>query len=107
MRLAWAFVAGALGAGVLAWWQAREPQAPASAPASDAMPPTAADRGGLVLYRWRDEHGVVQVTDAPPEGRPYTVVDVAARERRNTIDPNPAREGARRAPRQPRPGAVT
>lgn len=95
MRLAWAFVAGALGAGVLAWWQAREPQAPASAPASDAMPPTAADRDGLVLYRWRDEHGVVQVTDAPPEGRPYTVVDVAALERRNTIDPNPALEAAR------------
>ncbi|MCX7557320.1 DUF4124 domain-containing protein [Xanthomonadaceae bacterium JHOS43] len=36
----------------------------------DYMPP---------LYRWKDDQGRVQLTDAPPEGRPYEVV---------RIDPN-------------------
>jgi hypothetical protein len=93
MRLGWAVVAGALGAGVLAWWLAREPS-PGSAPDRGATTPSDA-RGGQVLYRWRDADGVMQVTDTPPAGREYTVVDVAALERRNTIDPNPALEAER------------
>jgi len=94
MRLAWAIVAGAVGAGVLAWWLARDeapsPQAQAAdtAAAAPGRSGTAAS-AGPALYRWRDADGVVQITDVPPKGRDYTVVDVGALERRNIIDPNP------------------
>ncbi|MDH5834708.1 DUF4124 domain-containing protein [Luteimonas kalidii] len=100
MRLAWAVVAGALGAGALAWWLTRDPAAPA-APALATTTPTSAATGapsaskGPALYRWRDDAGVVQVTDIPPPGRDYTLVDVAALERRNTIQANPAIEASR------------
>jgi len=96
MRLAWAVVAGALLAAALAWWLGRDgpPDAPPGDAAAVAAAPTAAV-AGPVLYRWRDESGIVQITDAPPAGREYTVIDVAALERRNTIDPNPALEAAR------------
>ena len=30
------------------------------------------------LYRWRDANGVLQLTDAPPKGRKFEVVDVDA-----------------------------
>ena len=96
MRLGWAIVAGALAAGALAWWLGREASSDAS-PHADADPAAAAAPAspGPVLYRWHDDAGVVQITDTPPAGRRYTVVDVAALERRNTIDPNPAIEAAR------------
>lgn len=92
MRLAWAVVLGAVGAGAVAWWLAREP-APAS-PISANAPATAAASGrksatGQVLYRWRDEAGIVQVTDVPPKGRDYSTIDVDAMARRNTIQPDP------------------
>ncbi len=99
MRTAWAIVAGILGAGALAWWLAREPQStPAQPPEASATPGAGAAAGaqaGPTLYRWRDDAGIVQITDIPPQGRPYTVVDVAALERRNVIDPDPAVEAAR------------
>ncbi|HEV8693033.1 MAG TPA: DUF4124 domain-containing protein, partial [Lysobacter sp.] len=28
-----------------------------------------------VLYRWRDAHGVLQITERPPKGRKYERVD--------------------------------
>ena len=100
MRLGWAIVAGAIGAGVLAWWLAREaprdPRGAAIAPSPSASPgQPRSPPHGPALYRWRDAAGVVHVTDVPPQGRDYTLVDVAALERRNTIDPNPAIEAAR------------
>ncbi|MBE2291037.1 MAG: DUF4124 domain-containing protein [Xanthomonadaceae bacterium] len=74
MRAAWAILAGlAAGAG-LAWGMGRD-QAPhrspdarlraeraAAAQAEDTLRP---------LFRWRDDAGVLQVTDQPPKGRPY------------------------------------
>ncbi|TYT25648.1 DUF4124 domain-containing protein [Luteimonas viscosa] len=100
MKLAWAIVAGALGAGALAWWLTREerPVRPAGASEAPAGEPADAARqapAGPALYRWRDDAGIVQITDIPPPDRDYTIVDVAALERRNTIDPNPAIEAAR------------
>ena len=94
MRLAWAIVAGAVGAGVLAWWLARDDAPSPQAPAAGAAATTpgrsgAAASAGPALYRWRDADGVVQITDIPPKGSEYTVVDVGSLERRNVITPNP------------------
>ncbi|MEL1266167.1 DUF4124 domain-containing protein [Pseudoxanthomonas putridarboris] len=72
-----AIVAGiALGGGA-AWWLAREsPQETerkqqrarqaAAAQARDARPS---------LYRWRDDAGVLQITDRPPKGREYERIE--------------------------------
>lgn len=97
MRLGWAVVAGALAAAALAWWSAREDthDPPAHVAGDPAPASAAAAAAGPVLYRWHDGAGVVQITDTPPAGRSYTVVDVAALERRNIIDPDPAIEAAR------------
>ncbi|MBP6798521.1 MAG: DUF4124 domain-containing protein [Luteimonas sp.] len=92
MRLFWAVVLGALVAGAVAWWLARDPAPGADDPARGAerAQGRAADsRDGQVLYRWRDDAGVVQVTDVPPKGRDYAIVDVDALARRNTIQPDP------------------
>jgi len=91
MRIAWAVVLGAVGAGAVAWWLAREP---APAAATGGAPLATATRGNdppasQVLYRWRDDAGVVQVTDVPPRDRDYSTVDVDALARRNTIQPDP------------------
>jgi nitrogen fixation-related uncharacterized protein len=37
------------------------------------------------LYRWRDAKGVTQITDTPPKGRKYTVVDIEKNENVNVI----------------------
>lgn len=77
MRLAWAIVAGLLLGIGLAWWlsredpgksQAREQRAQraAAAQARDARP---------ALYRWRDDAGVLQITDKPPANRRYERID--------------------------------
>jgi hypothetical protein len=77
MRAWLAIVAGvALGAGVAGWLarespdttarkQARADQA-AAAQARDARPS---------LYRWRDDAGVLQITERPPQGRRYERID--------------------------------
>ena len=77
MRALWAIAAGiVLGAGI-AWWLAREApekqvekqrraEHAATAQARDARPS---------LYRWRDDAGVLQITDKPPEGRPFERID--------------------------------
>jgi hypothetical protein len=77
MRAWLAIVAGvALGAGV-AWWLAREsPDAgsrkqaradqAAAAQARDARPS---------LYRWRDDAGVLQITEQPPKDRRFERID--------------------------------
>lgn len=93
MRLAWAVVLGAFGAGAVAWWLAREPlpgdDAAREAGIARAVPQAGGASTGQVLYRWRDDDGVVQVTDVPPRDRDYSTVDVDALARRNTIQPDP------------------
>jgi len=89
MRLAWAVVLGALAAGAVAWWLARDPSPTVGQAAEAAAARTADAPAGQVLYRWRDDAGVVQVTDIPPRGRDYAIVDVDALARRNTIQPDP------------------
>ena len=72
-----AIVAGlALGVGV-AWWLGREAphqterrqqraRQAAAAQARDARP---------ALYRWRDDAGVLQITDTPPKGRTFERIE--------------------------------
>ena len=91
MRIAWAVLLGAVGAGAMTWWLAREPARDAAPANASLYAAERADAAGAaqVLYRWRDDAGVVQVTDVPPRGRDYSTVDVAALERRNTIQADP------------------
>jgi hypothetical protein len=88
MRLAWAIALGIVIAAAVVWWLGRD--APA-APGPASQPANASEQSqGRVLYRWRDDAGVVQVGDRPPRGRDYETLDVDALERRNTFDPRPA-----------------
>ena len=94
MRLGLAIVAGlALGVG-LGWWKLGHPgyetgeqkaaRAERVAAAAEAARPT--------LYRWRDGAGVLQLTDRPPQGRKYEVVDIDAAANVNVVpmsDPGP------------------
>ena len=76
MRLAWAVAAGLLLGIGGAWWLARDPgkteakearaRQAAAEQARDARPS---------LYRWRDDAGVLQITDHPPKGRRYERLD--------------------------------
>ena len=91
MRLGVAIVAGlALGAG-LGWWKLGHPgyetgeQKAARAAAVQARAEAARPR----LYRWRDAHGVLQLTDRPPTGRKYTVVDIDAGADVNVVPMSP------------------
>jgi hypothetical protein len=85
MKPAYWLVAMLVLAGV--WWLAGHPgyetreqrraKVEAQAQAEEAAKPK--------LYRWRDANGVLQLTDTPPKGRKYKVVDTAALENANVI----------------------
>ena len=77
MRALWAIAGGLLlGAGV-AWWLARE------APARSEVKQRRAERAAAEqardarpsLYRWRDDAGVLQITDQPPKNRRFERID--------------------------------
>ena len=108
MRLGAAIVAGlALGAAV-GWWKLGHPgyetgeQKAARAAAAQAAAEAAKPR----LYRWRDARGVLQLTDKPPRGRKYTVVDMDAAANVNVVpmggDPNAAAASPGSAPPEKR-----
>jgi hypothetical protein len=70
--LAWLLATAAIGS---AWWlaghpgwQTREQKAQLEQAGKQAATPK--------LYRWRDEHGVTQITQTPPKGRKYTIVKI-------------------------------
>ena len=71
----------------LAWWSTRDTPEQARAKQQRAERATAelAEDARPVLYRWRDANGVLQLTDTPPKGRKYKVVDTAALENANVI----------------------
>lgn len=77
MRAWLAIVAGvALGAGV-AWWLARESpdaQARKQARANQAADAQARDARPS-LYRWRDDAGVLQITEQPPKDRRFERIE--------------------------------
>lgn len=73
MRAVWAIALGAAVGIGLAVWLAGQDEKPRAGQA--AGKPHAADGQGADalpgLYRWRDDNGVLQITDKPPRGRPY------------------------------------
>ena len=58
-------------------WEQRAARFEAEQQAAEAARPK--------LYRWRDANGTLQLTDTPPKGRKYKVVDVQALEDDNVI----------------------
>ncbi|KRA53548.1 hypothetical protein ASD77_02410 [Pseudoxanthomonas sp. Root65] len=77
MRAWAAIVAGiALGVGV-AWWLARESPETTSRKQARAEQAAAAqaDDARPSLYRWRDDAGVLQITEQPPKDRRYERID--------------------------------
>lgn len=78
--LAWILGIAVIGA---AWWLAGHPGWQNRA-AMNAAPETSTETKQPTLYRWRDENGVTQITQTPPKGRQYTVVNI--REDQNIIE---------------------
>ena len=75
---AWQAIVIGIVAGVgVAWWLAREsPDATAlkEARAEQAAAAQARDARPS-LYRWRDDAGVLQITEQPPKGHRYERID--------------------------------
>ena len=63
----------------------------------------AAEEARPKLYRWRDRNGNLQLTDTPPKGRKYELVDLQAHENENVIPMseaiNPPKPSAKDAPK--------
>jgi len=78
MRVAHAVIAGLALGGGLGWWMLGHPgyetagQKQARVEAARAAQEAAKPK----LYRWHDADGVLQLTDRPPSGRKYEVVDL-------------------------------
>jgi hypothetical protein len=58
-------------------WEQRSARLDQEAKATEAARPK--------LYRWRDANGTLQLTDKPPKGRKYSVVDLDAQANVNVI----------------------
>jgi hypothetical protein len=74
-----AVIAGALVVAALAWWHSGHPgyETPEQREARvDKLDHDRTYGDGPALYRWRDAHGVLQITDVPPVGRKYERVEV-------------------------------
>lgn len=78
MRLGWAILIGLLLGGGLVWWSDRQDRRNRAAdPTPTATPARPLDAGpARPVYRWRDERGVLQITDTPPRDRPYERVEI-------------------------------
>ena len=77
MRAAWAIATGLLLGGGAAWWLSREApeQARVQQQRAERAAAEAARDAHPSLYRWRDDAGVLQVTEQPPKGRAYERID--------------------------------
>lgn len=82
MRLGWAIAAGVVGGAALAWWLAPESvRWPWAAGAGQRAGAASTAEGynevdAPALYRWRDDAGNLQLTQVPPQGRPYERVSI-------------------------------
>ncbi|SFV29881.1 MULTISPECIES: DUF4124 domain-containing protein [unclassified Pseudoxanthomonas] len=75
MRAWLAIVAGLAVGGGVAWWLSRDeadgPEARREAGRAGAAPVDTRPS----LYRWRDDAGVLQITEQPPKGRRYERIE--------------------------------
>src|SRR5687767_13000111 len=69
-----------LALAAVGWWAFGHPgyETRAQAEARVEAQEQAVEAAKPKLYRWRDGHGVLQLTDTPPKGRKYETVDVDA-----------------------------
>ena len=81
----WLFALLAVGA--LAWWTLGHPgyETREQRVARVEAEQQAVEAAKPKLYRWHDGKGVLQLTDTPPRGRKYEVVDLEAQENVNVI----------------------
>ncbi|MEO8161438.1 MAG: hypothetical protein ABI588_08450 [Arenimonas sp.] len=79
MKLAHALVA-LLAIAAVGWWAAGHPgyETGEQAQARAAAQAQAIEAAKPKLYRWHDAKGALQITDTPPAGRKYELVDVEA-----------------------------
>ena len=76
MRAWLAIAVGIAAGGGIAWWLAREsPEARQHTQARARQAAAQAQHARPSLYRWRDDAGVLQITDKPPKGRPFERID--------------------------------
>lgn len=80
MRTLGAIVLAAALAVAAWWWFTREMPRRAEARAAAAEAAAIQAERANTLYRWRDDAGNLQITDAPPKGRPYTRVSKTPKE---------------------------
>lgn len=97
MRLGHVLLAGALAGGAVGWWSLGHPGYETSEQKLQRLEAAQKAREPS-LYRWRDDQGVLHVTDTPPTGRKYE--KVALREDVNIVPmaPEAAAEGQDQAP---------
>jgi len=73
---AWLAIVGGLAVGAgIAWWLARDDGRHAASRQATAPRNGAAVDTRPSLYRWRDDAGVLQITEQPPKGRRYERID--------------------------------
>jgi hypothetical protein len=89
MRLAHAVIAGLALGGGLGWWMLDHPgyETAGQKRARVEAARQAQEEAKPKLYRWRDGNGVLQLTDKPPKGRKYELVEL--REDINVIPMSP------------------
>jgi len=85
LKVFWAIVCGALLALAYAWWTGtlpgrHPPRASASAASAEK------NKAAPALYRWRNDQGVLQLSNHPPKGRPFERVRI--RDDQNVIRAN-------------------
>ncbi|MDR2872306.1 MAG: DUF4124 domain-containing protein [Xanthomonadaceae bacterium] len=76
MRWGWAIAIGILAGGGTAWWFSHGPSKQ-TREETDRLAAERAEQLLCPLHRWRDEAGVLQITEQPPPGgRPYERIAV-------------------------------
>jgi hypothetical protein len=75
MRAWLAIVAGLAVGGGIAWWLSHEESDAAHARREAARQPHDPESARPSLYRWRDDAGVLQITERPPKDRRYERID--------------------------------